>query len=363
MSGDDYRDRVLGSLLGGAIGDALGAPVEFWSRERIVATVGHWGVREYLPTRFGDAHGTGLITDDTQMTLFTMEGLVAAYERGRAKGIGFAMPWVHQAYVRWYRTQVTSSPPDNATATLADQQWLYSRRASGNTCLSALRVVAEDPAPQPLMLGQRANNDSKGCGSVMRAAPFGWIPCDRSDLEHWVFPGALEVAGYTHGHPTGQVSAAALAVLIYELIWGADLKAAVNTSIEAVQQLPEAQETVDALTTAIHLAEQEPGDEEALTQLGEGWIAEQALAIAIYAALSYPQQDQVLDALSLSVSHTGDSDSTGSICGNILGAAHGHNHLPEPLLDQLEGQQFIRQCGEDFVTTFARLHASTSSHQ
>jgi len=83
-----YRTRVRGCLLGGAIGDALGAPVEFWSRDRIIRETGDAGVRRYLPVSFGDTDGFGLITDDTQMTLFIAEGIIRSRVR-EDRGLGF----------------------------------------------------------------------------------------------------------------------------------------------------------------------------------------------------------------------------------------------------------------------------------
>ena len=76
-----YRTRVRGCLLGGAIGDALGAPVEFLSRREILQRSDGAGLREYLPATFGSSVGFGLITDDTQMTLFIVEGIIRARVR------------------------------------------------------------------------------------------------------------------------------------------------------------------------------------------------------------------------------------------------------------------------------------------
>ena len=86
-----------------------------------------------------------------------------------------------------------------------------------------------------------------------------------------------------------------------------------------------------------------------LETLGGGWIAEEALAIAVYSALCFPGKGQALDALSLAVSHGGDSDSTGSICGNILGALHGEVGLPSELVIQLEGRDTMIEIADDFV--------------
>jgi len=361
MSVETFRSRVLGSLLAGAVGDALGAPVEFWTREQIVAAVGPAGVRSYREASFGNVAGAGLITDDTQMTLFTMEGLMAAYRRGLDRGIGFVMPMVHEAYLRWYRTQVQIYDAATAPTGLGSQEWLYSRRAPGLTCLSALETTLANEQNGSNSLGQPARNDSKGCGGVMRASPFGWIPCDEDDLTTWIVPAALEVAGYTHGHPTGQVSAAALAVLIRELVRGADMEAALKFCITVISTLPGAEETVSSIIEAIKAARARPGDVGKLESLGGGWTGEEALAIAIYSALSYPEPQAFVDALALAVSHSGDSDSTGAICGNILGAKHGLDAIPSHFLDGLEGREAITLLGEQFVDLFTNQYLITTS--
>jgi ADP-ribosylglycohydrolase len=100
-------------------------------------------------------------------------------------------------------------------------------------------------------------------------------------------------------------------------------------------------------------------------QLGGGWVAEEALAIAVYAALAYPEPEQFLDALALSVTHSGDSDSTGAICGNILGALHGETALPPELVFTVEGRAVILELADDFALEFTRptrLHGDYGPH-
>jgi ADP-ribosylglycohydrolase len=351
-----YADRVMGSLLGGAIGDALGAPVEFLSRDEIVTMTGKAGVRDYLPAEFDGIRDRGLVTDDTQMVLFTMEGLIAAHVRRQKRGIGFVMALVQDSYLRWYQTQVSSGPASDVRGWLGQEQWLYSRRAPGATCLSALQFTAEQQDRRGArVLGDPAVNSSKGCGAVMRAAPFGWIPCFPIDRDAVIIPNAMEVAGYTHGHPTGQITAAALAVMIYEILQGRDARAATESAIEVISSLPNADESVAALQHACLLAEQSTPSAELVAELGQGWVAEEALAIAVYCALSFPKPNQVLDALSLAVTHSGDSDSTGAICGNIVGALHGATALPFSLLDELEGRAAIERIGTEFIEQFAGI--------
>ena len=104
-------ERYRGTLLGGAVGDALGAPVEFMRRSEIVAQFGDGGIADYAP-----AYGRlGAITDDTQMTLFTAEGALRAYVRWSLRGLCHPPSVIHYAYLRWLHTQGVavpkSSPP------------------------------------------------------------------------------------------------------------------------------------------------------------------------------------------------------------------------------------------------------------
>jgi ADP-ribosylglycohydrolase len=228
-----YRARVRGCLLGGAVGDALGYPIEFTSLDRIRATHGRHGVTGYVP----GAHGaTGLISDDTQMTLFTVEALVQAHERERGKGIGGAWPLLlRRAYERWLETQSKPGPeraaPVASGGGLITEAWLYSRRAPGNACLSG---VAQMYAPDPwLELDGKpgpVNPDSKGCGTVMRSAPFGLVnPADAA------FAMAARGARITHGHPTGYYAAGALAAIVAHLVAGDSLEGSVLRALRLLE--------------------------------------------------------------------------------------------------------------------------------
>lgn len=140
------RARVRGCLLGGAIGDALGYPIEFQPLASIRNGYGPSGVTGFLPV---GGVVLGQVSDDTQMTLFTAEGLIRAYARyGPAtdNGISSAGPvLVRNAYLRWLDTQNHPAPPPpaelahNRTGWLRQQTWLYARRAPGNACVSGLR--------------------------------------------------------------------------------------------------------------------------------------------------------------------------------------------------------------------------------
>lgn len=316
----DRRSRTRGSLLAGAIGDALGAPVEFDGLDRIRAAHGPDGVTGLLPSGYGPP---GLVTDDTQMVLFTVEALLGDGDRAEA---------LHAAYLRWLRTQETAAPPPGATG-LAAQGWLYSARAPGNACLSGLRAGRRGTLDAP------ANPGSKGCGTVMRSAPFGLDTRLRTPAE--VTAAALAGSALTHGHPTAGVAAAGLAVLVHQLLDGADLPDAVRATLAHLRRLPGHEETTAALDAAVAAADDGPPTAERLVALGEGWVAEEALAMSVYCALAHPGPDGVRDALLLAVNHGGDSDSTGAITGNVLGARHGEAAVPEGWAHAVEGRDTV----------------------
>ncbi|KOG42975.1 ADP-ribosylglycohydrolase family protein [Streptomyces resistomycificus] len=353
-----YRARVRGCLLGGAVGDALGYPIEFASLDRIRASHGERGVTGYVP----GAHGVvGRISDDTQMTLFTVEALNQAHARERAKGIGGAWPQLLlQAYERWLETQTkpgpeqAAPPQDGAPAGgLITEAWLYSRRAPGNACLSG---VAQMYAPDPWLeldgTPGQVNPDSKGCGTVMRSAPFGLVnPADAA------FAMAARGAQITHGHPTGYYAAGALAAIVAHLVQGESLEGSVLRALRELERFRGHEETSTALREALDLAAQGPGTAERVESLGEGWVAEQALAIGVYCALAEPR---IEEALLLSVNHSGDSDSTGSICGNLLGARYGDVGLPHAWVERVEGRARIAALADDLAAWGRPLRGSVA---
>ena len=332
------RDRFLGCLLGGAVGDALGAAVEFQSRAAILETFGPDGITDYAPI-YG---GLGRITDDTQMTLFTAEGLLRAWVRGCLRGITTYTGVTEFAYQRWLATQGIA-PPDRVDLVrepgwLYQQRALHARRSPGNTCLSALRAMPTHDG--------FAQNDSKGCGGVMRVAPVG--------LFHWnlrehhsardTFRLGCELAALTHGHPTGQLTAGVLAVLIRELADGVSLPEALDAAKPILREERGHHETLHAIKLAEDLAAGNVPPEKAIARLGEGWIAEEALAISLYCALV---ARDFRHGVILAVNHDGDSDSTGSITGNLLGTLYGVDAIPHQWLAPLELRDVITEIAED----------------
>ncbi|MCF8212081.1 MAG: ADP-ribosylglycohydrolase family protein [Rhodoferax sp.] len=339
------QDIYRGCLIGGAVGDALGAPVEFMSRDQIIRKFGTAGIQEYVAA-FGKL---GAITDDTQMTLFTAEGLMRGWLRGNLRGICYMPGVIARSYQRWYHTQGHHHPmhDDGLDGWLISHRELFSCRAPGNTCLSGLESMLES--------NDVAKNDSKGCGGVIRVAPIGmyYAILVRSESEghdqamREAFELACQAAAITHGHPTGQLASGTFAAIVMKLLVGVKLPQAIDAAIKCLIEQPDHEETLHAIQHACRLALETPNDADALAQLGGGWIAEEALAIAVYCALS---AKDFRSGVTLAVNHSGDSDSTGSIAGQLLGAIHGAHLIPPSWTGSLELRQVIEEMADDLAT-------------
>ena len=224
---------------------------------------------------------------------------------------------------------------------------MFAQRAPGLTIMAALQAA---PLTVTAELVPNARNQSKGCGTVMRSAPFGlvlsWTPEQAYDY-------AAQSAAITHGHPTAHVAAGALAMLVRLLVTGQPLSSAVAVMLRHVvrEESDGRTETSAALYKAANPVDGWTLSHQSVDTLGEGWVAEEALAIAVYCALRFPGRDQVEDALVFAVTHSGDSDSTGSICGNILGALHGVDAIPDRWRNAVEGRDTILAVANKLANT------------
>ncbi|SFW53653.1 ADP-ribosylglycohydrolase family protein [Amycolatopsis australiensis] len=344
--GPDVRSRLRGSLLAGAIGDALGAKTEFDSIDRIREIAGPDGITDFIPA-YG---GVGRITDDTQMTLFTLEALIRAHAQRRRTGSADVVHSLQMAYQRWLHTQGVAwdrarGPRSAAEAPdgwLITHQELFSRRAPGLTCFGELEAYGRSGVRGTI---ERPVNNSKGCGGVMRAAPIALWSDDLAE----VFRLGAESAALTHGHPSGYLSSGCFAVIVHELLHGRPLLDAVATARAELVQHPGHEEQSRALDAALALADQGPPTPEKLESLGQGNVGETALSMSVYVALTTSDADSALLA---AVNHSGDSDSTGSVCGNLVGAMYGEEALRESWLQQLELRDVIIGLADDALAEF-----------
>lgn len=333
-------DKYRGCLIGGAAGDALGYAVEFLDEREIFRKYGERGI-----TAYELVDGVAQISDDTQMTLFTANGLLCGTTRGKVQGITESYPsCIAQCYMDWLKTQTSAEfgMEEPACSWLGNVPALHHSRAPGNTCIHALMQGDPGSTAEP-------KNNSKGCGGVMRVAPIGLYFAEK-DIEALDMIGA-EAAALTHGHALGYMPAAALVHIVHLAAHHPEktLLFAVKDSMRALTELFPDEECLPALLAlmqkAIVLSGENLDDVDAIRALGEGWVAEETLAIAVYCALKY--QDDFDKALIAAVNHSGDSDSTGAVTGNISGAYLGLDRIPQKYLDKLELRDVIMELADD----------------
>ena len=335
--------KFKGCLIGGAVGDALGYPIEFYNISQIKNKYGEKGITEYETLG-----GLARISDDTQMTLFTADGILVGETRANMRGIAAGPEvYIYYSYLNWLDTQIGTKKDKNNW--LLKIKELNVQRAPGNTCLQALESGKMGTLEEPI-------NNSKGCGGVMRVSPIG-LHYSRKPLKKVGEIGA-KCNAITHGHPLGNISSSVMTMLINTIIYGDEeyfenpkernLEECVELAIKTECKYKFDKyhiEFAKLMKKAIQLSKQNIDDVQAIEELGGGWVAEEAIAIAIYCSLKYSNDFE--KAIIASVNHSGDSDSTGAITGNILGAYLGIEKIPNKFLEKLELKDLIEEIAED----------------
>lgn len=361
LSLDFIQDKIRGSLIAGAAGDALGYPVEFMPRQQILNKYGSQGITQLEI----DSEGKALVSDDTQLTLFTAAGLLNGITRWAKRGMGPKPDhYVSFAYLDWYYTQ-GGQKADIKYTWLRDLPQLAYRRAPGITCLTSCEA---------LLHGREVYNDSKGCGGIMRVAPIGLLMATKNaDITPYSDTDAMqagaEIARCTHRHPLGFLPAALLTRLVQHMVLLRSLNSTqfMHYVYECLQMLKKVypgefeqdkKYLTDLTERALKLAaDTSLPDHKAIAQLGEGWVGEEAWAIAVYCVARHIEEPA--QAIIAAVNHNGDSDSTGGIAGNIVGALYGLRALEEQhflcpegctLVDTVELADIILALADDLST-------------
>ena len=349
MDNNTLKNKIRGSLIGGAIGDALGYQIEF-----------DIGVRDKQVTRFKD--DLGIISDDTQMTLFTANALLWRHARWMINQESIhSHEAVYYGYLDWYDTQKRRGKNDivsiikdiylntgknyehDPICWIRNIPELNKRQAPGNTCLSSLRSGKMGTINNP-------TNNSHGCGGVMRIVSCGLLYSFPDNAGYL----AAECAAITHGHPLSHMASYMCAVIISMLTYNnATIDEAVNEALRLVQEKHDRfndsnnslSDLINLVNKAIELSKQNISDPKAIKRIGEGWHAEDALAIALYSCLKYPNSFK--DAVICAANHDGDSDSTAAITGNILGAYLGISAIDQYYIDNVELKDVILEIADD----------------
>jgi len=321
------RNAFEGSILGLAVGDALGFPVEFYQRHEIFNKFGSEGITGFVESSLQSSaqslesgrHPAGTYSDDTQMTLAVARALI---QRGNSS-FESLMRSMGKLFVEWSRS------PDND-------------RAPGRTCLQGCENLSRGVAWR-----EAGIRNSKGCGSAMRVAPIGlYFWRDHQRL--------LEVARasslLTHGHDAAIEGAAAAALMVALAM---EKKTPSQTyDILMRECAPHSEDLKTCLSKLPALLRADPGEALSNMGLGEGWVAEEAVASALYCHWKYPFDFK--KAVLTAANTDGDSDSIACITGGVSGALNGAASIPREWRAMVEKP-------EDLVKTALKLWQASCS--
>jgi ADP-ribosylglycohydrolase len=304
-----YKDIIEA----GAIGDAFGYFVEFDPTSIIDYKYNNFCWDEAL-----EKFPKWRISDDTQMTLFALERIIP-YMHNKELPFRSLTTDIYIGFGDWYNTQTINVPKKpELKKELADFEQLYKMEAPGGTCMSALNSFQMGTLNHPI-------NDSKGCGGIMRTAPVAFI--EELSLDA-AFEFGAKQAAITHGHPDGYLSAGFFTALLKAHI-DDNLSVLMDPTVgvfnllfDITKRYPKHEAFVKYVEKVIYYINQPERLEkkELNNVLGQGWVGDEALGIAMYCAY---KNDNFKDCLVHASYHDGDSDSTASLAAQLFVAKGG----------------------------------------
>lgn len=312
------KDRFLGCILGGAVGDAFGYPLEFLSNEDIQNKYGTNGLSNPI-----EENGFYRISDDTQMTMFTIEGILLN------KNQDDIVNDMYKSYLRWFNTQFGPNAIDEEIANIGDLHKisaLYEMRNPGHACIDSLRSGRCGTIDEPVNL-------SKGSGALMRTSPIGLCFAEPFDI-------ARKCAALTHGHEYAHITSGFLAELIHNLAIGCQIEIAIRKAKNKTLEYYNFDDSLNRyISTFSSINYPFKNSTLPVFLIGDGWTSEEALSISCYAALRF--RDNFREAIIYSANHSGDSDTTASITGSILGTYLGVKAIPDEWINKLEFKDIL----------------------
>jgi ADP-ribosylglycohydrolase len=312
-------EKYKGCLLGLAVGDAIGAPVDFLSLDKIQEKYGEEGIADY---DYWDNYKPGSYTDETQLSLATAKGCLNAHLNLMSKGESLSLKVIYKRYLEW----------------LNDLSDPFHVRHPGYTCMNVLQ------SGQKGSVGNPVNNSTEASG-LLRTAPVGL-----AFPPGMAFREGSDYAAMTHGHASAYLSAGFLSEMVAQIIEVQSLQDAVEMSIEQLVAFDNHQDLLKHIERALEEYEKQDPIRESIQRLGEGVAVAEVLATGIYCALKCVSEFQ--EGVLASVNHSGMSTSTGLVTGAILGTLLGFEAIPEKWISDLEDSKEIIVISEDMYKVF-----------
>lgn len=346
-------DRFQGVMIGLALGDAFGYPIELMDYESICERFEKLGCLDLAVSK---RSGTALFTDDTQLSLFTADGLLWAHSAGADDGRVNYEDYIFLAYQVWLYTQTKTvagkeyawlfDPSQNPyKLRLLKAKGLYKKRTADTKNIDALLKIRNMAYGTP----ENKINDNKDNGAVKRVAPIGlYFYNDTAKA----FDMGCRAAAITHGSPVGYIAAGCYAAIIAEIVSGAEIEDAVHTVIELLGGVADGDILKRTLLYALELVNNEEVEpREAVKKMGYGFEAYEALAIAVYCAVLHYESPRY--AIQLAANHDGASDTCASMTAAMMGAYYGVQGFPKGWPERLQYKNLISSMSEKLLKAVA----------
>jgi len=290
-------EKAKGVLYGLAIGDAIGAPVEFLSANQIEEKYGERGIRELPePARF---------TDDTQLSLAVAEALIRAGE----SGIDSIMDAVREKFVGWLCDPETPAKAPDAT------------------CMQAVSNMEKG-----FHWTQSGDRELKGSVSAARSGPIGYL----YQFQPEKLKGVAHAVGFaTHAHDIADVSAVGAAYVVKLALDGTAPDRMVPELITFTVGISDDwYRAVSRLEEYLTRSKWEEG-----AHMGDVWIGQECVSQALYCFLRHP--DSYVETVFQAANTSGDSDTVACIAGGISGAYLGVDGIPEDWIKSIEKSAYL----------------------
>lgn len=298
MSQAHNESRAQAILFGLALGDALGYPTEFLNLPQIKQRFGASGIQA--------PPDPALYSDDTQMTIALTEGIL---DVGMNAATDEMMQAVGQRFIAWRHSSENN-------------------RAPGMTCLKGV-----DQFEKGIRWSESGLESSKGCGSAMRVATLGYLYQHNEDRLREIAAASSRI---THRHPTAIAASVAAACLVKLALDGVPFQEYVSRTLAFTESISD--EFTYAMLRIGHVLGW-MNEEAALDHLGQGWTGEEAVALAVYCVLRYP--DDYVACMRRAANTNGDSDSIACIAGGIMGARLGLEAIPLDWRSRCEHHHYL----------------------
>ncbi len=318
-----------GCLLGGAIGDALSFPRLFLNADTLAAWTADGRLTDLI---CNDTVEKALISDETQLTIFTADGMIWADRRAHERGVYAYIPSVFYSYQKWYYTQ-TGHFADAEYEFLADSsilRWeeLYARRVEQSASLDALRLSTNGKN------GTFTNrpNAARTCGPLVRSAPIAMYFADNVPMAYKI---GCRQAALTHGAPEVWYASGFVAAMIAGILEGQELPEAAENALRLVRNEEGAEPAAAAVRSAVLSALRENLEENAFYEtIEEPDAAVSTLAIALFAAFRHPDD---FEAAAVSAANARiEPNAAAALTGQLLGACLGSLEIPYRWIRKVE---------------------------